>query len=98
MNRLSELLAAVKLNPSDIGYDNPIKSPDTAFANILTIVYAWAGIVAVLVLVIASYLFVTSRGDPAQMKRSKDAIRGAVVGLIVVILAFTITQFILGRF
>jgi heme/copper-type cytochrome/quinol oxidase subunit 2 len=87
---------AFKINPTEIGYDPGITTGEEAIANILILVYFWAGIVAVLVIIIAGIFFVTSRGDANQMKRSKDAIRGAVIGLIVVMVAFAITRFIIG--
>lgn len=85
----------MKIDGSDIGYNPGINAEDP-LADILTMVYTWAGIVAVLIIIVASLLFVTSRGDAAQMKRSKDAIRGAVIGLVVVMSAFAITQFVIG--
>lgn len=87
---------AFKIDTEDIGYNSDITTGEGAIANILILVYTWAGIVAVLVIIIAGLLFVTSRGDANQMKRSKDAIRGAVIGLIVVMAAFAITRFIIG--
>jgi hypothetical protein len=98
MTHLYHLLANALINPTDIGYNNGVKDSSAALAEILNLIYTWAGIVAVLVIIIAGYLFMTARGDPAQVKRGKDAIRGAVFGLVFVILAFIITQFVLGRF
>jgi cytochrome bd-type quinol oxidase subunit 2 len=98
MSHASALLAAVtKINPTEIGYDNPVTNADTAFGNMLNLVYIWAGILAVIVIIIAGYLFITARGNPDQVKRGKDAVRGAVIGLVVIMLAFVITQFVLGR-
>lgn len=99
MNNVLSLLAqGLKLDTEDIGY-----TPGGAFRNdgqalqaILGQVYIWAGIVAVIVIIVAAFFFVTSRGDANQMKRSKDAIRGAVIGLVVVMTAFVITRFVLG--
>lgn len=91
-----KLLADLKLSPPDIGYHPSILSADTGLAKILEMVYMWAGIVCVLILVIAGLLFVTARGDATQMKRAKDAIRGAVIGLVVVMVAFIITRFVIG--
>lgn len=89
-------LAQIKIPRSEIGYNTGITSDGTSLETILNLVYMGAGIVVIIVLVVAGFLFVTSRGDPAQMKRSKDAIRGAVIGLVAVIAAFAITQFVLG--
>lgn len=90
-----ELLTKFGLTQDEIGYQSILTS-DNALQKILDLVYMWAGIVAVLVIVIAGLLFITSRGDANQMKRSKDAIRGAVIGLIVVMVAFAITRFVIG--
>jgi hypothetical protein len=46
--------------------------------------------------VVAGFYYVTSNGNPQQVTRAKNAILGAVVGLIVVLLAFAITAIILG--
>lgn len=96
MSFVSTVFAALKIDPGSIGYNGGVRNADEALKDTLTLVYTWAGIIAVLILVIAGFFFVTSRGDPAQMKRSKDAIRGAVIGLVVIMLAFVITQFVLG--
>lgn len=98
MINLLHLLASAQINTSDIGYKGAVQDPTTAVTELLNLVYEWTGIIAVLVIIIAGYLFMTARGDPTQIKRSKDAIRGAVIGLVVVLLAFVITQFVLGRF
>lgn len=85
----------MKIDQGEIGYSG-LASGDEALSSVLTLVYTWAGIIAVLIIVIAGLFFVTARGDATQMKRSKDAIRGAVIGLIVVMVAFVITRFVIG--
>lgn len=99
MSVLWWLVAATeKIDPGSIGINNPPKDADAALASILTTVYAWAGIVAVIVIIIAGFYYTTSSGDSAGLQRAKLAIIGSAVGLIVVIMAFAITQFVLGRF
>lgn len=90
-------LSQVKISPGEIGYNPSIRSGEQGLIDILNLVYFWAGVVAVIVIIVSALFFVTSRADANQMKRSKDALRGAVIGLIVVMLAFTITQFVLWR-
>lgn len=90
--------SSVKLTPSEIGVDDPVTSADATFVNLLNAAYLWAGIVCVIVIVIAGFYYVASNGDAAKIKRGKDAIMGAVIGLVFVIMAFTITQFVIGRF
>jgi TRAP-type C4-dicarboxylate transport system permease small subunit len=75
-----------------------ITDANGAVTNILNVVYSFAGIICVLIIIVAGYLYVTSAGNASQTKRAKDAILGAVVGLVIIIMAFTITQFVIGRF
>jgi Ni,Fe-hydrogenase I cytochrome b subunit len=98
MSILSFLAATPMINPADVGLTNPVKSGEAALSTILTTTYTWAGIICVLIIVIAGYFYVTSGGNPSTTKRAREAIIGAVVGVIIVIMAFVITQFILGRF
>ena len=86
----------MKIDPKEVGIPTNIGSGDAALTQILGLVYTWAGIIAVLIIVIAGLFFVTARGNADQVKRSKDAIRGAVIGLVVVMVAFVITQFVIG--
>lgn len=62
--------------------------------NALTIVYFVAGIVAVITLIIAGFLYATSAGDPGKAKTAKNAILYSVIGLIAVLLAFMITTYV----
>ena len=91
------LLAQTKINPDSIGLD-PVTNADTALADLLTVVYGAAGVVAVIVIIIGGYLYTISNGSPNDVKRGKDAIVGGVIGLVFVLMAFVITQFVIGRF
>jgi hypothetical protein len=67
----------------------------TIIINTLLVVL---GMVAVLMIVIGGIRYSTSAGDAAQVKRAKDTILYSVIGLIVAIMAFSIVNFVLGRF
>jgi Ni,Fe-hydrogenase I cytochrome b subunit len=92
------IAATEKIDPNSIGLTGIQKDANTVLANALSTVYMWAGIICVLVIVIGGYYYTNSSGDSAGVQRAKQAIIGAVVGLVVIIMAFVITQFILGRF
>ena len=92
------LFAQTKVKPEDIGLKNPITDPNAAVGNILNAVYFWAGVIAIIVIIIAGILYSSSTANPSQTKRAREAIIYAVVGLVAIIMAFVVTQFILGRF
>lgn len=89
-------LAATKIDPGDVGVPE-VRADNATVADALNVVYLIAGMVAVIVIVIAGFYFVLSRGDQNQISRAKNAIIAASAGLVIIILAFTITQFILGN-
>ncbi len=63
--------------------------------NIFQIVFAIAGGIALIVLMLAGLKYVTSQGDPAAVAKAKNTIIYAAIGLMVAGLAFTIVAFIL---
>lgn len=76
----------------------PVLTGDQVVHNILGITYFIAGVIAVIVIIIAGFTFVTSGNNPASITKAKDAILYSVIGIIVILLAFTITQYLYGRF
>ncbi len=81
----------------DVGSTGIPKATDTAVLNgVLKNVYWLAGAIAVLVIVIAGIYYATADGDAAKIKQAKNAILYAVIGLVLVMAAFTITSFIAG--
>ncbi|MEO5949246.1 MAG: hypothetical protein ABIP74_02495 [Candidatus Saccharimonas sp.] len=99
MNQQLALFAAALINGAkDIGFTGPTKADNSTIANLLYPVYFWAGVVAVIVIIVAGFFFVTSHGDPSLITRAKNAIMGAVIGLAVIFLAFAITAIVIGVF
>lgn len=56
------------------------------------------GAVSVIVIIIAGFMYVTSGGDSGNVKKAKDMLLYAVVGIIVALLAFAIVNFVLTAF
>jgi hypothetical protein len=86
-----------KIDPGKIGVP-AVKNADTALSGLLNVAYGAAGILCVVIIIFGGYIYVTSDGNASNVKLAKNAITGAVVGLIVVIMAFAITQFVIGKF
>lgn len=96
--KLLSLFAQVTILPDEIGLKNPATDPNAVIGNVLTTVYFWAGVTAVIVIIIAGIFYSISSGNPSHTNRAREAIIYAVVGLVVIMMAFVITQFVLGRF
>jgi len=65
--------------------------------NGLNIVYFVLGGVAVVIIILAGYQYLTANGDPTKASKAMQTILYAAIGLIVVIFAFAITNFVMGR-
>lgn len=65
----------------------------TVVGNIIRTIIGILGIVAVVIIVIGGINYMTSAGDPSKVKKAKDTILYAIIGLVVCALAFGITQF-----
>ena len=91
------LFAQALLNANDIGIPVAGGGNDSAvMKNILYPIYFWAGAIAVIVIIVAGFYYVTSNSNAQQITRAKNAIFGAVTGLVVVLSAFSITAIVLG--
>ena len=69
-----------------------------AIGIILNSVYIIIGITAVVFIIIGGIGYMTSQGDSAKLTKSKHTIMYSLIGLVVTILAFAITSFILKQF
>lgn len=65
--------------------------------KVLSIVFGIAGAISVLVIMIGAFQYITSSGDPQSIKRAKDTILYAVIGLVVCATAFTIVTFVVDK-
>ena len=72
-------------------------TPDVVLAGALNLIYMVSGAVAVFIIVLAGYSYVTAVGDPAKIAKAKNAIMYAIVGIVVILIAFAITQFVIVK-
>lgn len=75
-----------------------VAANDATFGNIVSAVFVFTGAWALLFIVIGAVRYAASAGDQGLISKAKDTILYAIIGLAVSVLAFTIVQFVLGRF
>ncbi len=96
-------VSAQSINNCPAGTD-PLLCPETGgeakiqerVGNVLRAVYTWVGVIAVVVIVISGIRYMTSQGNAETVKKAKAGIMYAVIGLIIVLAAFAITELILS--
>ena len=86
---------ATKISAGGAGV--PKLEADSVINGVLNTAYIAAGIAAVIVIIISAIFYVISQGDASKVKRAKDGILYSIVGLAVVMLAFVLTNYVVGR-
>lgn len=76
--------------------ENPISGAGGLLIAIANIVAYVAGAAAIILIIAAAIRFVTSGGDPGNVKKARDTVLYALIGIAIVILARTIIFFILS--
>jgi len=76
---------------------NADQSVDTFITNLVNVFSVIVGVVAVIMIIIGGFRYITSGGDSNNISSAKNTIIYAIIGLIVVALAQFIVQFVLGR-
>ena len=69
-------------------------SAEDTIKNILNAAYFAFGIVAVAMIVLGGYWYLSSQGDASKVSKGKSTILYGIIGLLVVIMAAAITNFV----
>ena len=62
----------------------------------LNVVYVVVGVIAVIFIIIGGINYTMSQGDPGKVKKAKDTVLYGIIGLIIALLAFAITAFVMN--
>ena len=94
---MSVLAGSANASISGTSLNIPAIAGNQVWINGLNVAYFVAGTMAILVIILAGFSYVVQGDQPAAVTKAKNAILYAVVGLIVILSAFAITQFVIGR-
>jgi len=70
----------------------------TIIGRIINIFLGFLGLIFLVLMLYAGYLWMTAAGDPDKVKKAQATIRNSVIGLIIIASAWAITAYILGIF
>lgn len=68
---------------------------ESVIRNIINLFSVLVGIVAVVMIMVAGFKYVTSNGDSGKIKSAKDTLVYAIVGIVIVAFSQIIVQFVL---
>ncbi len=78
------------------GCSNSTANLPDVIRKIINAVIFVLGTVAVIVIIYGGFQYMTSTGDANKIKKAKDTILYATIGLIICVLAFAITNFVIN--
>lgn len=66
--------------------------------NVLNILFMLIGSLSVIVIIVGGIMYITSGGDQGKVTTAKSAITGAVIGVVIAIMAYAIVNYVLSQF
>ncbi len=76
---------------------NPISGPNGILIQVANIIAVLAGMLLVIMMIIAGLRYVTSSGDSAGVEKAKNTILHLLTGLIIIVLARVLVAFVVSR-
>lgn len=73
---------------------NDVKDIRATTASIINVVIMLLGSIFVILIIVAGFLYMTSAGNEKQIEKSISYIKAGVIGLIIILAAWSITRFV----
>ncbi len=96
MDKIRTILANVDIGGQVRSIEGGDVSLEASVRNILSVVFAVVGIVAVIVIIVGGVNYIISQGDASKIQKAKSTILYGIVGLIVTLAAFAIVNFVMS--
>ena len=88
--RIALIFAQIDTSPLPRATGDPIKTA-------LSVVFGIVGAIALLMIVLGGFRYITAHGDSNQVAQARNTILYALIGLLVSMAAFSIVTFVAGR-
>jgi hypothetical protein len=85
------------INEANGGTQPKNSNLDDTIQTIVNVLSAAVGVVAVVMIIVAGFRYVTSGGDSNRVTSAKNTILYAIIGLVIAALAQVIARFVLAR-
>lgn len=79
------------------GFGMQVQSLPTIIGNIVNIVLSFLGVLLLVYLIYAGFLWMTSGGDSKKADSAKSYIQNAIIGLIIILASFAISNFVISN-
>ncbi len=73
------------------------EDPRVLAANIIRVALGFLGIIALVLTIYAGWLWMSAAGNMEKIEKAKKVLTGAIIGLLIILLSFGITTFVLNK-
>lgn len=80
------------------GYVSSNTDINATIGTIIKTALSFLGVIFIMLIIYAGYLWMTARGEEAQITKAKDILTQSIIGLVIVVLAYTISGFVFSYF
>lgn len=74
----------------------PSKDASEVLNGGFNLAYAVSGVIATAFIIYGGFMYLTSSGDPSKVRKGRQTLIYSIIGLLVVLLAWAITNFVIG--
>ncbi|HSX16745.1 MAG TPA: pilin [Patescibacteria group bacterium] len=96
-NAKNQVCSGINGSAASGGCTAPGKSVNEIIKTVLNLLSALIGIVAVVMVMVSGFKFVTAGGDASKVSAARSTLTYAIIGLVIVAFAQFITQFVLKQ-
>lgn len=82
--------------PSTLGVSNTTKDVQDMIISVVNWVLALLGLIAVIMILYGGFVWLTAGGNEEKVASAKKIISAAIIGLIIVLLAYAIVTFVVN--
>ncbi len=85
------------VNPADVQDATGLgdRDPREIIASVIRVVLGFLGIIAVLIILYAGFLWMTAAGNDDKISTAKSMMSAGVIGLIIILAAFGVANFVM---
>jgi len=95
MAQLSEAQTDLEEVGTAIGTDATSNDLPTLIGNIISALLSVLGIIFVVLVVYAGFLYLTAAGDDTKVKKAKTLLTQSIIGLVIIVAAYAISAFVI---
>ncbi|NCN07787.1 hypothetical protein GW933_03825 [Candidatus Falkowbacteria bacterium] len=92
LDGLTKTVEGTDLSNGTTGINLPI-----VIGKIIQIFLSFLGVIAVIIIIYAGFLWMTAGGDSGKIEKAKSYIKNAVIGVVIILTSYIITSYVIEQ-